>query len=149
AGNGVRVEIGAGACPMRDSFPDVITTDIIPAPHLDRTLNAEAMDLPDQSVRVIYGQHAFHHLPDPEKFFRELRRVLNPGGGAILIEPYWSPIATFMFKRLFAEEHFDTRSASWRTETCGAMTGANQALSYIVFKRDRDRYRKMYPDLPL
>ena len=148
-GSGSRIEIGAGAFPLRETFPDVLATDVVAAPYLDRALDAQAMDLPDASVKVIYGQHTFHHLPDPDRFFAELRRVLSPGGGAILIEPYWSPVASFVFKRLFKSESFDTTAREWTTDVGGAMSGANQALSYIVFNRDLERYKRSYPDLPV
>src|ERR1700693_213191 len=52
SGEGSRIDIGAGGSTMRDSFPDVMTTDIFSARHLDKVLDAEAMDLPDRSVRV-------------------------------------------------------------------------------------------------
>jgi len=143
---GVRVEIGAGVWPVRETDPDVLATDIVAAPHLDRVLDAQAMDFADGSVRSVFGQHCFHHLPDPERFFSELIRVCPPGGGAILVEPYWSPVASFVFKRLFTTEDF-IKSADWTTAGTGAMSGANQALSYIVFKRDRERFHRLFPYL--
>lgn len=145
---GARVEIGAGVWPVRESDPDVLATDIVAAPHLDRVLDAQAMDFADGSIRTIFGQHCFHHLPDPESFFAELTRVCAPGGGAILVEPYWSPAASFLFKRLFSTEDFIT-SAGWQTSGTGAMSGANQALSYIVFKRDLERFKRQFPELEL
>ena len=82
--NGLQIELGAGVSPIRDSYPEILSTDIIASPALDRTLDAEAMDLTDESVRVFYGQNCFHHFPHPDAFFCELERVLAPGGGAIL-----------------------------------------------------------------
>ena len=86
-GNGIKVELGAGVSPMRDSYPDVLATDIVAAPDLDLVINAEAMDLLDNSIRTIYAQNCFHHFPHPDRFFSELERVLVPGGGAVLLEP--------------------------------------------------------------
>ena len=85
---GLEVELGAGISPMRDSYPEVLATDIIFGAHLDRVLNAEAMELDDGSVRVFFGQNCFHHFPHPDHFFDELDRVLAPGGGAILPEEH-------------------------------------------------------------
>ena len=89
SGNGRQIELGAGVSPMRDSYPEVLSTDIITSPDHDFALNAEAMDLPDGGVKVFYGQNCFHHFPHPDAFFYELERVLAPGGGAILIDPYY------------------------------------------------------------
>ena len=144
-GIGDEIEIGAGVAPMRDTYPKVLATDIIDSPHLDRTINAEAMDLESASVRVIYGQNCFHHFPRPESFFRELERVLVPGGGAILMEPYYGPVATLLFKRLFRTEGFDKTFPDWNTPVKGPMNGANQALSYIVFVRDRELFEQKFP----
>lgn len=48
--------------------------------------NAEAMQLPDNSVDVVAGSGIVHHLDIP-KSMRELRRVLRDGGIAIFAEP--------------------------------------------------------------
>ena len=149
SGAGKRVELGAGVAPMRDSYPDVISTDVVPAPNLDRTLNAQDMGLSDASVRVFFAQNCFHHFPDPDAFFSELERVLVPGGGAILIEPYHGPAASFLFRRLFRTEGFDKSAPSWQTPATGPMNGANQALSYLVFVRDRAEFERRHPALEL
>ncbi len=146
---GVRLEIGAGVWPIRESDPGVLATDVVPAPHLDRVVDAQAMDFADGSVRSVFGQHCFHHLPDPEAFFSELSRVCPPGGGTVLVEPYWSPVADLLFKRLFASEDYDKSAQGWTTSGSGAMSGANQALSYIVFERDRARFERLFPQLEI
>ncbi|MDB5894052.1 MAG: methyltransferase [Rhodoferax sp.] len=149
SGAGTRIELGAGVAPMRDTYPDVISTDVVPGPALDRVLNAQAMDLPDRSVRVFFAQNCFHHFPDPDAFFSELERVLVPGGGAVLLEPYHGPAASFLFKRLFRTEGFDKDALEWRTPVTGPMNGANQALSYIVFERDRAEFQRRHPLLEI
>ena len=149
SGNGIEVELGAGVSPMRDSYAEVLATDIVYAPDLDRVINAEAMDFADNSVRAIYGQNCFHHFPHPDQFLRELDRVLVQGGGAILLEPYYGPFATFLFKRLFRTEGFDKAYPSWETPAAGPMNGANQALSYIVFIRDRAQFELKHPTLKI
>src|SRR5207253_2828014 len=132
---GLEVELGAGIAPMRDSYPEVLASDIVFAKHLDLELNAESMNLDDQSVKAFYGQNCFHHFPHPDRFFAEIDRTLKPGGGAILIEPFYGPFSAFIYKRLFKSEGFDMNFESWETPATGPMNGANQALSYIVFVR--------------
>lgn len=144
---GLKIELGAGIAPMRETYPDVLATDVVFGPHLDKVLDAENMDLLDDSVRVIYGQNCFHHFPHPDKFLSELDRVLLPGGGAILLEPYYGFIASFLYKRLFRTEGFDKEFPSWVTPVKGPMNGANQALSYIVFIRDRKEFERKHPAL--
>ncbi|PLC52494.1 methyltransferase [Pollutimonas nitritireducens] len=146
---GLRIEIGAGVAPIRESYADVLATDIVSGPGLDRTLNAEDMDLESGSVRVVFGQNCFHHFPHPDRFFQQLEKVLPPGGGAILLEPYYGPFATFLFKRLFRTEGYDKKFQSWETPLIGPMNGANQALSYIVFIRDRQSFECKFPTLKI
>ncbi|MBU3612860.1 methyltransferase domain-containing protein [Polynucleobacter sp. MG-27-Goln-C1] len=148
-GHGLEIELGSGVSLMRDKYPEVLATDIVNAPHLDRVLNAEKMDLEDCSVRVLYGQNCFHHFLHPDKFFGELERVLVPGGGFIMLDPYHGPFAQFLFKRLFKTEGFDKKFPSWETPLCAPMHGANQALSYIVFERDRVKFEQKYPSLKI
>jgi len=144
---GTRVELGAGIAPMRDSFPDVLATDVVAGPGLDRVLNAEQMDFEPGTVRVFFAQNCFHHFPHPDRFFAELERVLPTGGGAILLEPYHGPFAAFLFRRLFTSEGYDKQYPSWETPVSGPMRGANQALSYLVFVRDRGLFENRYPGL--
>lgn len=148
-GSGKRVELGAGVAPIRESFPDVLASDILPSSTLDIVLNAEQMDLHDNSVRVLFGQNCFHHFPHPEQFFIELERVVVPGGGAILLEPYHGPLATFLFSNMFRTEGYDKEFPSWETPSAGPMNGANQALSYIVFRRDIEIFKNRFPNLDI
>jgi len=148
-GNGIKVELGAGVSPMRDTYPEVLATDIVAASHLDKIINAECMEFADSSVKVVYGQNCFHHFPHPELFFQELDRVLVPGGGAILLEPYYGFFASMVYKRLFQTEGFDKLEKSWETPMEGPMNGANQALSYIIFVRDRKLFESKFPDLEI
>jgi len=147
--DGAEVELGAGVAPMKEKYPNVLSTDIVAAKHLDMALNAENMQLGDASVRVFYAQNCFHHFPHPSQFFSELERTLKPGGGAVILEPYYGPMATFLFKRLFKTEGFDKKFPYWEAPVSGPMNGANQALSYIVFERDRHRFELEHPRLEI
>ncbi len=147
--HGLRVELGAGVAPIARTFPDVLATDVVPGDGLDAVLDAQCLDLPDGSVRALYGQNCFHHLSDPLKFLVEAERVVAPGGGVILIEPYYGPLASVVFPRLFASEDFDKTMPGWTSAATGPMHGANQALSYIVFNRDRARFEREVPRLEL
>lgn len=149
SGDGQVIELGAGVYPVRETIPDVLATDVVPAPHLDRVLDAGDMDLPDESVRAFYLQNVFHHFPEPDRFFAELERTLVPGGGAILIEPASGPFASWLYPRLFATEGYDKTAQEWNTPIGGPMSGANQALSFVVFDRDRERFQASHPTLEL
>jgi SAM-dependent methyltransferase len=147
SGVGARIEIGAGVSFMRETYPDVQVTDIKSAPHLDCVMDALDTKLPERSVRAIYGINCFHHFPNVRKFFGEMDRVLIPGGGVILIEPYFGPFASLIYKNLSATEIFDKSQPTWDSPSKdqGVMTGANQALSFLVFVRDRALFERLFP----
>ena len=149
SGEGSVIELGAGVYPVKESYPQVIATDVVMAPHLDRELDAQAMDLADGSVHAFYLQNVFHHFPNPSAFFDELERTLAPGGGAILFEPAAGPLARWLYPRLFASEGYDRDAADWRTPVGGPMSGANQALSHLVFDRDLARFQSEHPGLEI
>lgn len=148
-GDGTTIELGAGVYPVRDTVSGVLATDIVPAPGLDRVLDACAMDLPDASVHAFYLQNVFHHFPQPGRFFTELERTLVPGGGAIMIEPNAGWFASLLYPRLFASEGFDKTAVSWDAAVTGPMSGANQALSHLVFDRDLDAFQSLHPSLEI
>jgi SAM-dependent methyltransferase len=143
--DGLEVELGSGAGFFKEVRPRLITSDIRDAAHLDMRLDAQAMSLDDASTRCVYAINVFHHLPDPERFFSELARVLRPGGGCILIEPHAGFASALLHKHLHNDEHFDPNATGWRTsEIAGPLSGANQAMAHIVFTRDLARFQRFY-----
>lgn len=151
SGQGLRVEVGAGVSLFKQYYPEVTATDIKPSRYLDDVVDALAMPYQAESVRAIYAINCFHHLPSPDRFFAELARVLVAGGGCVLIDPYYGPLARWLYPRLFDSETFDMSQTSWEStdDRRGVMSGANQALSYLVFVRDRAIFRDRHPALEL
>jgi hypothetical protein len=70
---------------LRVKASDYIGADIVPAPGC-RVLDIEALALDDASVDVIVCSHVLEHVDDA-KALRELRRVLSPGGVALIMVP--------------------------------------------------------------
>ena len=147
---GARLEIGSGSSFVREAYPDVVTSDIKFLPFVDLICRGEALPVRDASLRAVYAINTFHHIPEPRRFLREMTRALAPGGGVILIEPYHGPLARFLFRRMHASEGFDEHAASWEApDGAGPFTKANQALSYIVFRRDRATFESEFPGLTI
>jgi SAM-dependent methyltransferase len=144
-----RVEIGAGVSFFKKKYPEIISTDIKKADNLDMVVDAQNMPFENNSVRAIYGINCFHHFPNPNLFFKELERVLEKGCGCVLIDPYYGFVAKRFYKKIFDTEIFDQTQKEWVNESLGFMNGANQALSYIVFKRDKNKFEQMYPNLEI
>ena len=149
SGDGKKIELGAGAYPIKETYSEVISTDIVDGDNIDQVIDAMNMDLKPNSVRVFFGQNVFHHFSDPKKFFTEIDRVLETGGGAILLEPYYGLISSLIYPHISATEAFDKKQLDWKGNHTGPMKGANQALSYIVFKRDKDKFLNDFPNLEI
>lgn len=149
SGIGKRIEIGAGTSLFKKYYPKIFSTDIKIGPNIDLIVDAQNMPFETSSVHAIYGIHCFHHLPNPDKFFDELKRVLVSGGGCILIEPYYGFVARRFFKHLFDTECFEMYQTEWETDSLGIMTGVNQALSYIIFKRDIEKFKQKFPEFEI
>ena len=145
AGRGLEIELGSGAGFIKKIRPTVKTSDIRASKHIDLVIDAQDMDLEDASVRCIYAINVFHHIPEPRKFFDELRRVLEPDGGCILVEPHNGIVSAALHKRLHKDEFFDAHAKSWENNQIqGPLSGANQALSHIVFVRDIKLFETEY-----
>jgi SAM-dependent methyltransferase len=144
-GDGIELELGSGAGFFKSLRPQLITSDVRKGPHIDMEVDAQQMTFADSSVRCIYAINVFHHLPDPERFFAELERVLQPGGGCILVEPHGGFFSALLHRHLHTDEHFDAKAAGWKTSDIqGPLSGANQALAHIVFTRDLQRFNETY-----
>ena len=101
---GKRVEIGAGVSFFKKKYPEIISTDIKKAENLDMVVDAQNMPFENNSIRAIYGINCFHHLPNPNLFFKELDRVLEKGCGCVLIDPYYGTVAKcFRIEYFFVE----------------------------------------------
>lgn len=148
-GEGARVELGAGSSFFKQAYPEITSTDIKPAAHLDQVVNAQAMPFEDGSVRAFFGLNCFHHFPDPREFFGELLRTLVPGGGCVLIEPYHGLVGRHFYQHVFDIEHFNRRQERWDATDAANFVGANQAASYLVFFRDRTNFEREFPGLEL
>ena len=142
---GLEIELGSGSGFFKNARPGLITSDIRTAEYIDMILDAQKMNLKNDSVKVFYGINVFHHLPKPEIFFKEAIRTLKTGGGIILIEPHNGFISSTVHKLLHKNEYFDTKVPKWRNyEIKGPLSGANQALSHIIFIRDRKLFEKKF-----
>ena len=148
---GGRWEIGSGAGFLREVVPDVISTDFKMLPFVDVVCAAEALPVRDGALRSVFAFNVFHHLYSPRAFLTDMLRVLAPGGVVVLIEPWHGPAARLLFPRIFATESYEPEATEWEegSRTGGPMSRANQALAYVVFRRDRARFAREFPELEI
>jgi SAM-dependent methyltransferase len=145
---GPKIELGSGAGFIKELIPDVITSDVIKLPICDRVINAEKIPYRDSTLSVIYLLNTFHHIKNPKKALLEFDRTLKKGGKVIMIEPYNSRWGRFIYKN-FHYEGFDETISQWKIKGKGPLSDANNALPSVIFERDRDQYKKLFPHLEL
>ncbi len=68
----------------------------------DLQLDITKMDLPDGSFDLILCSHVLEHVPDDLAAMSELRRVLAPGGLALVLTPYRAEVSTYEDPRITA-----------------------------------------------
>ena len=137
------VEIGAGDGVSRTFLPKSFLTDIAFHQELDATCKSHEMPFKSGSLDALVLKDSLHHLPDVELFFNEANRVLRVGGRIVIFDPYWGLLAKFVY-RFLHQERFDNGTDSWSFES-KTPWDSNQALSYLLLRRDRKRFEHQYP----
>lgn len=143
--NDTLIEIGSGGGFLKQIEPKVICSDVIDLPTNDMTFSALDIPFKDKSVGGIFMIDTMHHIPDAEKFLHETNRVLAKNGKLIMIEPSNSIWGRLIYKN-FHHEPFDTKG-DWTIPLKGPLSGANGALPWIVFERDRHIFNEKFPNL--
>jgi|SRR5688572_24545658 len=145
--NGKFLELGSGGGFIKELMPGVITSDVIALPDVDKVFSGEKMPFDDNSLDGIMMIDVFHHIPDPRAFLNEVNRVLKPNGTLTMSEPWNTAWSRLVFQN-FHHEPFEP-AGGWHIINSGALSGANGALPWIVFERDRDVFEKEYPNLKI
>ncbi len=76
-----------------------------------QTLQADATNLSgfkDQTFDLVFCMSVLHHVPENQRLaaLREMRRVLRPGGHAVICEPYWRHPIPLLFQFIQGEPVF-------------------------------------------
>lgn len=146
--SGPVLELGSGAGHCDKFIPGVITSEILFCSTVRLIADAQRLPLPDSSLRAIVFSDVMHHMPDVRRFFAEAGRCLKPGGKILMIEPWSSGWSRFVYARLH-HEPFQPDAADWAFPSSGPLSGANGALPWIVFARDRQKFESEFPSLKI
>ena len=110
--DGLKIELGSGGGFLKEVINDVVTSDVLELPDVDKVIFAEKIPYPDKSVAAFFLLGTLHHIKEPEKFFSEINRCMKPGGKIIMIEPANTIFSRFFFKNIH-HEHFDEKKDDW------------------------------------
>jgi len=144
---GLLIELGSGGGFFKDFVPKAICSDILDLPSNDVTFSALEMPFEDASVSGIFMVNTFHHIPDSDKFLSEAERVLKNDGIIMMIEPANSCWGRYIYRN-FHHEPFEP-SGNWTIPVSSPMSGANGALPWIVFERDKTVFTDKYPSFEI
>jgi SAM-dependent methyltransferase len=146
AGTGEVVELGSGAGFCDRYISGLITSEVFAGPAVRLIADARRMPFGEASLRAIVFTDVLHHMPDARQFFREASRCLRPGGKILMIEPWVTSWSRFIYTCLH-HEPFHPEARDWQFPATGPLSGANGALPWIVFVRDRREFEGEFPHL--
>lgn len=137
------LELGSGAGFLSEFVPGLITSDVLRLSGLSLVLDGRALPFRSGCLRALVMTEVLHHVPDAERLLAEAARCVRPGGRAVMVEPWVTPWSRFVWGRLH-HEPFEPDS-DWSLPASGPLSGANGALPWIVFERDRLRFEERFP----
>ncbi len=144
AGPGRVLELGSGPGFLDQFIDGLITSEIFPCPGINVVLDGHCLPFADASLRAIAMVDVLHHLPRPRDFLCEAARCVRQDGAIVMIEPWASRWSEWVYRR-FHNEPFEPRSAQWEFPASGPLSGANMAMPWMIFQRDRDLFEKEFP----
>lgn len=137
------LEVGCGTGISRDFIrndANVLLTDFADNPWLDKKVDALDTKFPDDKFDVVYCSNMIHHVPFPKKFFREMHRILKPGG-FLLIQDINASVAMRTILRAMRHEGWDYTADVFSTDIpCtdrNDLWSANCAISSVLFRNHK------------
>lgn len=137
------LEIGSGAGFLKEIMPaNLITSEIFPLPGVDYVVDAQSIPFQDSSLDGVVMTDVLHHIPDSSAFFNECVRIIRPGGKVVMIEPWNTSWSRFVYSNIHHEPFDPLAGQDWKIPHTGPLSGANGALPWIIFERDRHLFEK-------
>jgi SAM-dependent methyltransferase len=143
--DGPILEIGSGCGFLGEHISSLIASDILPIENIDVVLDGNQLPFSRNSLGGIVMVNVIHHLNHVQVFLWEAARCVRPKGMLVMIEPWVTPWSRFVYSR-FHHEDFIPDSESWEFKSSGPLSGANGALPWIIFQRDREKFLAEYPE---
>jgi hypothetical protein len=138
------LELGSGAGFLSDFVPGLITSDVFRCRGLDLVLNGLKLPFVDGALGGIAMTDVLHHVPQPRQFFMEAARCVGSGGVVVMNEPWVTPWSRLIWGHLH-HEPFEPLARTWEFPSSGPLSGANSALPWIIFERDRRQFERDFP----
>ena len=148
SGAGSVLELGSGAGFLSRYIPDLITSEVFPCSEAKLVLDGRQLPFSAASLKAIVMVDVLHHIPDSRAFLAEASRCVRPGGSILMIEPWVSAWSRLIYTHLH-HEPFQPGAKDWQFPDTGPLSGANGALPWIIFRRDRSEFESGFPELAI
>jgi len=143
--DGMNLELGCGASFMDKIIKNLKKSDVFINSNTDLKIDAMEVGLKfENKISNLILVNVFHHISNPELFLRSAEKSLLKGGRIIMVEPSNNIWSRLVYK-LVGHEKFDTEQIRWEFESNDPLLDSNQALSWIIFKRDYKKFKKLFP----
>ncbi len=149
--DGSTLEIGGGSGNFKEFAPHVVSTDVLFAPWLDSTCDAQALPFKDAAFDNMVMIDVFHHLERPTVFLREALRVLKPGGRLVMLEPLITPVSHYCYHYFHPEPVVMKADPFHEPEPDPERNpyDANQAIPTLMFLRRKKQFMEKFPGFNL
>lgn len=147
-GPGQVLELGSGAGFLEKVVSGLIKSEIFWLPGVDLVLDGSRLPFAENQLKAIVMTNVLHHIPDSRRFFAEACRCLRCGGVVAMVEPWFTPWSGWVYRRLH-HEPFDPQAVDWEFPSSGPLSGANGALPWILFERDREQFLREFRNLEI
>jgi SAM-dependent methyltransferase len=147
-GPGSVLEFGSGAGFLGQYIPGLIASEVFACPDIQLILDARQLPFSSGSLKAIAMVDVLHHIPDNRAFLTEAQRCLRSGGSIVMIEPWVSTWSRPIYKHLH-HEPFEPESKDWTFPSSGPLSGANGALPWMIFERDRREFESQFSELSI
>lgn len=145
---GIDVGCGAGISKFYIKSKNFILTDYASNDWLD-VKNVDVLNMPfeSESFDFVVSSNMIHHIPYPFKFFKEMYRVLKPGG-VLLIQEINTSFFTRLFLRIMRHEGYSFKVDVFNEEAVctnpNDLWSANCAIPNLLFD-DEQKFKRNVP----
>jgi hypothetical protein len=147
-GGGAVIELGSGGGFLGEYLPGLISSDVFYYSHPLLVMDGQQMPFKEGTLRAIMMTDVLHHIPRARLFFAEAVRCLQVGAKIIMIEPWMTAWSRWVYTHLHYEPCL-LDVPGWEFPVSGPLSGANDALPWIIFERDRRMFEIEFPQLEI
>lgn len=140
------LELGSGGGFLSEFIPGLITSEIFYIPGVNLVIDGRSLPFRSNSLKAIVMIDVFHHISDINPFLAEIERCVKVGGRVAMVEPWITSWSRLIWNYLH-HEPIDTNTQDWGFPESGPLSGANSALPWIVFQRDREKFERKFSGL--